>query len=72
MNPKNLKNFPLYFKVYKSFKLTLSLLRAPRVASASSENRVGTGPARVSPSNIWQFMGQLASFTVGMLSLNKV
>jgi hypothetical protein len=54
---------------FLKIRLTLSLLIAARVASGSSENSVGTGPARVSPSNIWQLIGQDPSFTVGMLSL---
>jgi hypothetical protein len=65
-----LLNGILYFE-FIVILLTLSLLRASRVASGSSENSVGTGPARVSPSNIWQLTGQDPSFTVGMLSLCK-
>ena len=46
-------------------------VRAALLVSGDSPNRVGTGPATTSPSNIVHSSGQAASWRHGTLSLNK-
>ena len=46
-------------------------VRAALLVSGDSPNRVGTGPATTSPSNIEHSSGQAASWRHGTLSLNK-
>ena len=46
-------------------------VRAALLMSGDSPNRVGTGPATISPSNIVHSSGQAASWRHGTLSLNK-